>query len=309
MTLILVQLDDSLSSCLSSWLDLFAYANRLCVRRGGSALFLAHLWNPADSRPPADVVLLPARITRAVDETLLAPSTPKLLQDLRDWYAEKALVGAVCGGVFCLAEAGLLDGREATTHWSLAASFQTQFPQVSLKIDALILESDDLVLGGGMTAYFDLGLRIVRRFAGDEVAADCASLFVLDPQRRHQSPFMPVGTEVTSDPTLVRALRWAMDQPTLDWGVTQWAEAVILERRTFERKALRIWGIGPAEKLRRLKIDRARLLLTGSLMTWDEISRHCGFRDAGAFRRLFLEKLGQTPGEYRRRFGSARHQG
>lgn len=307
MNLVLVRLPDALPSCLQSWIDLFDYANRLAVRRGGPGAFAVTTWTPGEPTPPADAVLVPARIAQGDRGTDLAVASAELRGALVAWHRAGTLVAGVCAGVFCLADAGLLDGRRATTHWSLAEAFQRRFPLVSLEIEALVLESDDLLLGGGMTAYFDVGLRLVRRFAGDLVARDCAAVFVLDPERRYQSPFAPAGLGPTdADPVLARAVDWATDQRELNFGVEQWAEAIAVEKRTLERRARAAWGMGPAERLRSLKLDRARLLLGGGHLSWDEVSQRCGYQDAGAFRRLFLQRFGQTPGEYRRRFGTGR---
>jgi len=214
------------------------------------------------------------------------------------------VVGAVCAGVFCIAETGLLDGRRATTHWSLAGEFRRRFPRVALDADALVVEDKAMILGGGMTAYFDVGLRLIRRYGGDEVARDCAAVFILDPGRTLQSPFAPAGFgPYETDPVLARAMGWALGQKELDFGVSEWASAVAVEKRTLERRARAAWGFGPAERLRRLRLDRARLLVASGVLTWDQVTGRCGYRDPAAFRRLFLERFGQTPGEYRRRFG------
>jgi transcriptional regulator GlxA family with amidase domain len=212
----------------------------------------------------------------------------------------------VCAGVFLLAEAGLLTGRRATTHWTLVDQFRRRFPRVILEEDALVIEDQGFLLGGGggMTAYFDIGLRLVQKFAGPEVASDCAAIFLLDPHRKFQSPFVPAGLGSSeSDPVLARALDWVRTQPVLDFGVQQWAAAVAMEKRTLERRAKAAWGFGPAERLRRLRLDRARMLLSEPELRWDDVANRCGYRDAGAFRRLFLQRFGQAPGEYRRRFG------
>jgi transcriptional regulator GlxA family with amidase domain len=226
------------------------------------------------------------------------------LSELRRRSAQGVFLGAVCAGVFPLAEAGLLTGRQATTHWTLADQFRRQFPRVILDEDALLIEHEGFLLGGGMTAYFDVGLRLIQRMAGAEVARDCAAIFLLDPHRRFQSPFVPAGLGLSErDPILAKALDWVLAQQSLDFGVEQWASAVAIEKRTLERRAKAAWGFGPAERLRRLRLDRARILLSGAALSWDEVAERCGYRDPAAFRRLFLKRFGQAPGEYRRRFG------
>lgn len=305
-TVVLIALPDALPSCLLAWEDLFAYAGRLSRRRGGPEVFAVSRWTPGTPPPPRpEVVLVPVRFLEGPLGTELNPTPPDVTHTLRAWARGGSVVGAVCAGVFCLAEAGLLDGRRATTHWSLVAAFRQRFPRVILDPDALVIDDGDRLIGGGMTAYFDLGLRLVRRFAGAEVARDCADVFVLDPNRRFQSPFAPVGYGVDeADPVLARALAWALGQKDLDFGVEAWASAVAVEKRTLERRARTNWGFGPAEKLRRLRLDRARQLVAGGSLTWDQVSARCGYRDPAAFRRLFLARFGQTPGEYRRRFGA-----
>lgn len=302
---VLVELPDALPSCLRSWEDLFGYAGRLSRRRGGPEVFSVASWAPG-SRVPSrpDVVLVPARVPGGDLGQDLAPTPPDVGPVLRAWAAGGTLVGAVCAGVFCVAEAGLLDGRRATTHWSLAEGFRRRFPAVHLDADALVVDEADRLIGGGMTAYLDVGLRLVRRCGGPEVAQDCAAVFVVDPERRYQSPFAPAAYGQETDPVLARALAWALGRPRLDFGAAEWAAAVAVEKRTLERHARDGWGHGPAERLRRLRLDRARLLLSGGPLTWDEVCHRCGYRDPAAFRRLFLNRFGQTPGEYRRRFGS-----
>jgi len=302
--LVLVALDDALPSCLASWEDLFSYANRLSVRRGGTEHFRLTRWVPGDPEPPRpEVVLVPARVLGGPAGQPVPPGPEVLARTLRRWAEGGTLVGAVCAGVFCLAAAGLLDGRRATTHWSLADPFRRAYPRVTLDPEALIVEEDDRILGGGMTAYFDLGLRLIRRLAGPELARDCAAVFVLDPDRRHQGPFVPAGLAgLEVDPVLERAVAWAYERTDQDFGVEDWARAIAVERRTLERRAQAAWGFGPGERLRRLRLDRARALVAADELAWDEVSARCGYRDPAAFRRLFLERFGQSPGEYRRRF-------
>jgi transcriptional regulator GlxA family with amidase domain len=306
VSLVLVGLADALPSCLQSWEDLFAYANRLSLRRGGPEVFTTARWVPGQPVPaPPTVVLVPARIAGGPRGTDLTAPGPELSPVLRRWAQGGTLVAAVCAGVFAVAEAGLLDGRRATTHWSLADAFRHRFPRVTLDAGVLVIDEGDRVIGGGMTAYFDVGLALVRRFAGDAVARDCAAVFVLDPDRRFQSPFAPAGLgPAEDDPVLAAAVGWALAQTDLGFGVAQWASAVAVEKRTLERRAAAAWGFGPAEKLRRIRLDRARVWVAAGDLAWDEVSRRCGYRDAPAFRRLFLERFGVTPGEYRRRFGN-----
>lgn len=305
-SVMLIALPDALPSCLASWEDLFSYANRLAGRRRGTEVFSVARWAPGEL-PPADrpdVVLLPARVLEGPEGTKVPPSPPGLVTRLGRWADQGTVLGAVCAGVFCLAEGGFLDHHRATTHWSLVGEFRRRFPRVNLEPEALVLETETRILGGGMTAYFDVGLRVIRRWAGVEVARDCASVFLLDPERRHQSPFVPVGYAIgEADPLLARAIAWALDQPTLEFTVAEWASAVAVEKRTLERRAQAVWAMGPAERLRQLRLDRARLLLTGERLTWEEVGHRCGYRDAAAFRRLFFRRFGQSPGEYRRRFG------
>ncbi len=303
MVLALVDLDDALPSCLASWQDLLSYANQLSVRRGGPVVFQVQRWKFPQPWPDAAVALVPARILGG-SGLVVPPSDPGFLSELRRRSAQGVLLGAVCAGVFPLAEAGLLTGRRATTHRTLADQFRRQFPRVILDQDALLIEHEGFLLGGGMTAYFDIGLRLVQKMAGPAVARDCAAIFLLDPHRRFQSPFVPAGLGTPEDdPVLARAMDWALAQQNLAFGVAQWAEAVAIEKRTLERRAKAAWGFGPAERLRRLRLDRARILLSGPALRWDEVAERCGYRDPAAFRRLFLQRFGQAPGEYRRRFG------
>jgi transcriptional regulator GlxA family with amidase domain len=228
--------------------------------------------------------------------------------DLSAWvgrmHAGGAMACAACAGVFFLAEAGILRGRVATTHWGLAESFAARYPDVVLEPDRMLVDGGDYVCAGGVTAYFDLALHLVARHASPEAALSCARTLLLDPGRVRQTPYMSL-LPTAADETVARACRWLEENHARPVRMRELAEAVLLTERTLLRRFRGSVGRTPVQYLQAVRIERAKRLLETGGESAGEIAAMVGYADATAFFKAFRELTGLTPGEYRRRFGIA----
>ncbi len=228
--------------------------------------------------------------------------------DLAAWVGRTHAAGAVacaaCAGVFFLAEAGLLAGRAATTHWGLAATFAARYPDARLTPELMLVDGGDYVCAGGLTAYFDLALHLIARFAAPELAASCARVLLLDPGRARQTPYMTlIGPARHGDAAIIAAQEWLEDNYARPLRIRELSEAARLGERTLLRRFKKATGRTPREYAQALRVERAKRLLESGNASVEEIAAQVGHGDAPSFFRLFKGLTGLTPGEYRKRFG------
>jgi transcriptional regulator GlxA family with amidase domain len=226
-----------------------------------------------------------------------------LIEWLRAAHARGIVLAAVCGGVFILAKTGLVNGRQVTTHWALRDQFSRQFPDVLTETDRMVIDYGDVVTGGGVLAWADLGLRLTARFMGPTVMLETARYMNIDPPGREQrfySDFDP--RTLHGDRVILKAQMMLTAQRERQVGVAEVARHVCLEPRTFLRRFVKATGMKPTEYQQRLRISRAREILEFSRTSINEIASAVGYEDVAGFRRTFFKIMGLTPSDYRRRF-------
>lgn len=214
-----------------------------------------------------------------------------------------AVICAVCAGVFLAAETGLLNQREATTHWQLAEEFQNRYPQVILKKEKMIVDEGDFITAGGATAYMDLSLYITSRFGSSELASSLSKTLLIDPARRSQAPYTSFEFNTAhGDGHILKAQHWMKQNFASSISLARLAAIAGLGERTFVRKFKKATGDTPIEYLQHLRIGKARKLLETTDESVDTITYAIGYEDVSSFRRLFKKITGLSPTAYRRKF-------
>jgi len=211
------------------------------------------------------------------------------------------VVAASCYGTFVLAEAGLLDGKQATTTWWLEQEFRQRYPKVLLDADQTLTDGGNVVTAGAMTAHTDLSLHLLRRLAGVDVARGVGSIMLVDGARSSQRPFVTVQRSF-SEPLIGKSVAWLsarMEQPV---SMQALASDMHVSYRTLNRRFLDVTGLSPLSYLHELRIDRAKELLECTAQPVEGIMLAVGYEDLSSFRRLFKRATGITPAQYRRQF-------
>ena len=232
--------------------------------------------------------------------------------DLRVLHAiRRARAGGVrlvsfCSGSFLLAEAGVLDGRSATTHWIYADAFKDRFPQVTLREDELYVCEPGVYTSAGSAAAIDLSLHIVREDYGAAAANHIARRLVSFPARQGgQAQFieraLPTGSREGSFSELLPALYDRLDEPLT---ITALAKDAGMSRRTFIRRFEAATGEAPGRWIAEQRVRRAQTLLEETRLSVDAIALRCGFGTTGGFRSRFIAKVGISPRLYRARFSA-----
>ena len=224
---------------------------------------------------------------------------------LRSRYRDGTLVAGVCSGVAFLAEAGLLDGRRATTHWGVAETFRTRYPQVHWRTDLLITEDAGLFCGGGVNAASDLGLYLVDRFCGHRVAVEAARALLLDMPRSSQSGY---GILPLSRPHDDEQVRKAEDHLSANFNrdvpVDELAARVGMSRRNLVRRFKDATGARPGAYIQMLRVAAACSMLEDGAASIEQVGMAVGYTDTAFFRRVFKRHIEMTPAAYRDRFRS-----
>jgi transcriptional regulator GlxA family with amidase domain len=234
-------------------------------------------------------------------------STAALATFIARRHDEGTVLCSACVGSFLLAEAGLLSGRPATTHWGLKEQFAARFPDVELDTDKLLIDDGDVITAGGMMAWVDLGLRLVGRFVGPAAVLATARYFLVDPGGREQRFYSVFSPSLThGDAAVLKTQRWLQSKSGEKVTLSQMARQAALGERTFLRRFRAATGMKPTEYVQHLRVAKAREMIELTNESIEEITRRVGYEDVGSFRQVFQKIMGLSPGEYRRRFAARR---
>jgi len=223
---------------------------------------------------------------------------------LRTWHAAGSRIAASCTGAFLVADAGLLDGRSATTHWIFADEFRRRYPAVKVTADRMIVDTGDVITSGGATSFLNLVLYLVERFAGHDRANSAAKVLLVDGHRPSQRPYIAFGRERSHGDMIVHQVQEHIDLHLDDpLRTAELASRFGLSQRTLSRRFAAATGSGPQAYLQHARVRHAMLLLETDSQPIDLIRQRVGYNDPAAFRRVFKEATGLSPSGYRDRYG------
>ncbi|MER7842327.1 helix-turn-helix domain-containing protein [Kitasatospora sp. NPDC096077] len=251
-----------------------------------------------DALADCDLVMVPG-----VEDPSAVPG-PDVLDALRAVHARGVPLASLCAGAFVLAEAGLLDGREATTHWALVPELARRYPAVTVRPEVLFTGGDGLWTSAGVAAGIDLCLHLVRTAHGQRAAAAIARSMVTAPFRTGgQAQFIPSPVPPpTGDDPLARVRAGILASLDTPWTVGRMAADAVMSERTFARRFTAATGTTPLRWLLDQRILAAQRLLEESDLPVDAVATHCGFGSAVSLRPVFTSRVGVPPREYRRAF-------
>lgn len=240
----------------------------------------------------------------AVDTLLVAGGTgtragdrdPRIVACLQQWSGNCRRIASVCTGAFLLAEAGLLQGRRATTHWRHCGRLAQRYPDVRVEPDRIWVQDGNVWTSAGVSAGIDLALALVAADFGVAVAQACAREVVVYYQRPGgQSQFSSIQELGGGRGRFGELLAWMranLDQPL---GVEQLAERMAMSPRNFSRRFRAEVGRTPAQAVTQVRLEVARTLVETTTQPIEQIARRCGFGDSERMRRAFVQLLGRPP--------------
>lgn len=253
-----------------------------------------------DAADAADTVIVPNRPDVGV------PRRPAVLDAVRRAHARGARLVGFCSGAFTLAEAGVLDGRRATAHWQWADGFRARFPAVRFEEDVLFVDDGDILTAAGSAAALDLGLHIVRRDHGAEVANSVSRRLVFAAHRDGgQRQFIERPVPDVPDESLAPVLAWAQERLDVPLTVSDLAARAAVSPATLHRRFRAQLGTTPLAWLTRERVALACRMIERGERRLDTVARRSGLGTAANLRALMRRETGLAPSAYRRRFGPA----
>lgn len=247
-----------------------------------------------------------------VNESPLGKHLPEI-QWLKHMYARGALLCSVCSGSTLLAESGLLNGHEVTSHWAYQDMFRNYFPRVTMKpgmILNLSAEKNRLVSAGGVTSWQDLSIYLIERFCGLGAARNTARVHLLLRHEDGQLPFSSMSHNSGHDDAIVRECQtWIEENYDRPNPVSEMVGRSGLNSRTFARRFRAATGYQPIDYVQGIRIEAAKNLLESNAANVESISSSVGYEDPASFRRVFKRKVGLTPAVYRRKFSGIASRG
>jgi transcriptional regulator GlxA family with amidase domain len=231
---------------------------------------------------------------------------PEVAAWLAARHAEGAVVASVCSGSVLLAEAGLLDGKEATTHWAFAEGYGRSYPAVTWRPERILAMADAeerLVTAGGAASWEDLTLWLVARFVGPAEAVRLAKIYIFGDRSEGQLLYAALRRPRRHDDRVILQCQdWLADNYALPDVLAALVERSGLKEKSFTRRFKAATGHAPLDYVQRLRVEEAKELLETTAMAVEAIGRAVGYEDTSFFRRLFKRQAGTTPARYRQRF-------
>ncbi|MGU7772332.1 GlxA family transcriptional regulator [Burkholderia sp. MR1-5-21] len=301
---------------VSGPLQVFASVNELARERGRAAPYAPRVV-AADAGPVATssgLVVMAGSLRSAgrhPDTVIVAGGKgvhaasrdPRLIRWVRLQAERARRVASVCTGAFLLAEAGLLDGRRAVTHWTRCDELASRYPNVRVEADPIFIREGALWTSAGVTAGIDLALALVEEDLGRAVALDAARELVVFLKRPGgQAQFSAALSMQCTDDRFGELHAWIAEHPDADLSVLALAERVRMSERSFVRHYRAETGRTPARAVEQIRIESAQRLLGETSWPLKRIAARCGFGSEETLRRSFVRVLGVTPQAYRERF-------
>jgi len=255
-----------------------------------------------------DIVCIPDLFI-APEESLEGRYEPEL-EWIKKWYEAGSVIGTACGGSLLLAEAGLLDGLDAASHWGYCDVMAERYPKVQVQPNrALVITGDEqrIVMAGGGSSWYDMALYLIARLLGIEEAMRVARVYLIDWHHIGQQPFASLSrNRQVQDAVIAKCQEWIASNYDHDSPVAAMTEISGLSERSFKRRFAKATGTKPIEYVQTIRLEEAKQILETTDRPVEVVANDVGYEDLSYFGRLFKRNVGLTPAQYRKRFGSLR---
>lgn len=257
-----------------------------------------------DAVDRADIVIIPSMLVEGGD--WIPGRYPEEVAWLERMHAQGALICSACSGVLLLAETGLLDGREATIHWSYARTFERNFPNVPLRLDKVLITTgprQEFIMSGASASWHDLVLYLITRQIGPTATQAMAKFLLLQWHVDGQAPYIVFEPVINhGDADILRAQDWLGTHFSEPAPIEDVVSRSDLAERSFKRRFTKATGLTPIAYVQQLRVAEAKRRLERTDAPIDEIGWAVGYEDPAFFRRLFKRITRITPGAYRKKF-------
>ena len=301
----IVEYPHSSKSAVYGLSEIFQLANNLCVAESLPQRFHVEVLKLSDgmNRQKWAQVYTTILLPPSLETTFCLRPDIRLQQWLIKQHTQGAMLCSACAGAFLIASTGLLNLREATTHWILADAFMQKYPEVLLNIDKILINDGDIITAGGLMSWVDLGLELVAQFTQPSVMRQLGKQLVVDTglrEQRYYQIFSPRRGH--GDQTILNMQLFLQAHYHEPIAISALAERSLLTQRTFLRRFVKATGLKPNDYLQRLRVQKASDLLENTTDSFETIALNVGYADISACRRAFIKITGLTPRAFRVHF-------
>ncbi|PIP11236.1 MAG: transcriptional regulator [Sulfurimonas sp. CG08_land_8_20_14_0_20_36_33] len=312
----IVNYEHALASAIIGIVDILAIVNNFCLDKSSSRKFDVKILHthlstknfnmsidfpsePLNDQESFDLIIVPPLI----DLEHKFNTSQQLLNWLQLMHNKGNCISSVCVGAYILAQAGLLNGKKATCHWVIEQKLKQDYPKIKLEIDQIVIDDDNVITAGGVTAYIDLCLYIVRKFISIEIAYVCANYLGVDAGRSSQQHYKNLSNIATHNDKDIELLNvWLKKNFSKSISSSDMAKRMHTSERTFIRKFKKATGELPNKYIQKLRVQKAKHLLITTNDSFEYITYLVGYTNTSTFRKLFKEMTGLNPGVYREYF-------
>ena len=271
-----------------------------------NGLFSIHPDVYSSDNPKTDLIVIPA-LDEHIQHSLQC--NIELIEWVTNQYKLGAEVASLCTGAFLLAAAGILDGKQCSTHWQAAGVFKQMFPDLELKTEKIITDEQGVYTTGGAISSMNLILYIIEKYYSRATAIHCAKIFEIDLDRNSQSPFAIFsGQKNHEDNEIKKAQIFMEDNVGEKILIEELAAKFSIDRRNFDRRFKKATSNTPAEYLQRIKIEAAKKSFETTRKSVNEVMYDIGYSDTKAFRVVFKKITGLSPTDYRNKYNLDKYQ-
>jgi len=308
----IINYEHALASSILGMLDIFSIVNHFCLVDNNDFLFHVDILHTHTNihnfniqinfnskallqEMDYDIIIIPPLI----DLEHRFEKNDKLIQWLQRQHQNKTTITSVCVGAYILAQAGLLNNKQATTHWVIEKKLKKDFPKIKLMIDKLIVEDGNIITAGGVSAYIDLSLYITRKFISKEVSYICANYLGVDAGRTSQKHYKNLAILPSDNENIQKVLTYLKECFREPITIKDMAKCISVSQRTLLRYFKKATGESPNQYLQKLRVEESKRLLLCTHNSFEYITYCVGYSNTSSFRNLFKRLTGLTPGEYR----------
>ncbi len=321
MKITVLGFDYSFASSITGLIDIFHQANQLIVGsqqsdNGEISLTLASMdgkpilchnnillnthCSVKDS-PQADIIIVGS--IHDIENIQSRSKYFALSSWLKEQHQNGTALASFCTGAFLLAETGLLDGKDATTHWSAFDTFRSCFPEVRLQTEKMITDYGDLFCSGGNNGSTDLSYYLIEKHLGHSLAAKTAKFLLHDLRRVSQQAYTIYEAKTDHNDLQIKEVQhWIARHLMEPISIKDLLKIASMSLRTFERRFKKATGDSPLAYLQQIRVESAKQQLETTNMSFDEIAYQMGYKNSGSFRKIFVKWVSLLPSEYRQRF-------
>jgi len=253
-----------------------------------------------------DLIVVPS-LEEDIEPALLRNSAH--VQWIKQRFKKGAHVSSLCTGAFVLGEAGILDGKRATTHWLFANEFRRRFPRVDLQERHMLVDEGDVVTCGGATTFLNLMIYLIEKYFGHDLAVHASKVFLIDMDRPSQLPFKIHAFAMThGESAIARSQSFVAEHLGEELLIDDLARRVGMSVRNFSRRFKNATGESFSSYVQKSRLEKAKGLLESTDSSASEVMYRVGYKDERSFRRLFKRYTGLAPKFYRHKFRFRLHQ-